>query len=127
MISGRWVPKGVIVETCTYTTARDPTVFTDPLTFDPSRWEEPTPEMKKMSRPFSYGPRNCIGQHLAEMALTLTICRLYQLYDMVPTPEMTPEFMRQEDNGVLEPKNKMFNVIPYKKGRSATEEKLSKN
>lgn len=76
-----------------------------------------------MSRPFSYGPRNCIGQHLAEMALTLTICRLYQLYDVIPTLAMTPDFMRQADNGVLEPKNKNFYVTPWESGNAATREK----
>lgn len=64
---------------------------------------EPTPEMKKMSRPFSYGPRNCIGQHLAEMSLTMTVARLYQLFDVVPAPSMTPDVMKQVDKGVLEP------------------------
>ncbi|OQV00730.1 hypothetical protein CLAIMM_06190 [Cladophialophora immunda] len=113
MVSGRWVPKGTIVETCAYTTARDAKIFPNPLNFDPSRWEAPTPEMKKMSRPFSYGPRNCIGQHLAEMALALTVSRLYQLYDVVPTPDMTPAYMQQEDKGVLEPKHPKFYVTPF--------------
>ena len=116
MISGRWVPKGTVVETNAYTTARDPAVFVNPLVFNPSRWESPTVAMKKMSRPFSYGPRNCIGQHLAEMALTLTVCRLYQLYDLMPTPEMTTEYMQQEDKGVLEPKNKHFYVTAFERG-----------
>jgi cytochrome P450 len=122
-MKGKWIPKGTIVETCTYTTARDPTVFRDPLIFDPSRWEMPTPEMKKMSRPFSYGPRSCIGQHLAEMALALTVARLYQLYDVIPSPEMTPEYMQQEDRGVLEPKNPHFYVTLFEIGGAAVQEK----
>src|ERR1700761_3767501 len=103
MIAGRWVPKGVVVETNIYTTARDPNVFPNPSQFDPSRWEHATNEMRHMSRPFSYGPRNCVGRHLAEMNLTLTVARLYQLYDIVPDPSLTPEQMRQIDLGVLEP------------------------
>lgn len=118
MISGEWVPKGTRVETNAYTTARDPTVFADPLLFNPSRWESPTVAMKKMSRPFSYGPRNCIGQHLAEMGLTLAVCRLYQLYDLVPTADMTPEYMQQEDKGVIEPKNEHFYVTAFERGTS---------
>ena len=56
-----------------------------------------------MSRPFSYGPRNCIGRHLAELALTLTVTRLYQLFDVEPDVSMDPLQMEQVDRGVLEP------------------------
>ncbi|KAK4504596.1 hypothetical protein PRZ48_005512 [Zasmidium cellare] len=102
-IAGRWVPKGVKVETNIYTTARDPEVFPSPDQFEPSRWETATPEMRQMSRPFSYGPRNCIGRHLAEVIILLTISRLYQLYDVIPDASLTPDKMQQLDLGVLEP------------------------
>ena len=59
--------------------------------------------MKSMSRPFSLGPRNCVGKHLAEIALTLTITRLYQLYDIRIDASMTADKMKQKDKGVLEP------------------------
>lgn len=45
MIAGRWVPEGLTVETNMYTPARDPTVFSNPEDFDPSRWEHTTPDM----------------------------------------------------------------------------------
>lgn len=112
MLSGQWVPEGVTVETCAYAASRDPNVFPDPLRFDPSRWENPTAEMKLMSRPFSYGPRNCVGRHLAEITLTLTVARLYQVYDVVPDKTMTLENMKQEDKGVLEPGCAHFYVVP---------------
>jgi len=102
-IAGQWVPKGVTVETCPYATARDPQAFHEPLEFDPARWEHATDEMKHMSRPFSLGPRNCVGRHLAEVGLTLTVARLYQLHDIVLDPTMTEEQMKQIDQGVLEP------------------------
>ena len=114
-ICGRWVPKGTIVETCAYTSARDARFFPDALTYNPSRWETATPEMKKMSRPFSYGPRNCIGQNLADMALTLTVARIYQLYDVIPALSMTPDVVQQEDKGVLEPKMSGFYVKAFKR------------
>lgn len=56
-----------------------------------------------MSRPFSYGPRNCIGRHLAQIGLTLTLARLYQLYDMENDCCMTEEMMRPKDRGVTSP------------------------
>ena len=56
-----------------------------------------------MSRPFSYGPRNCIGKHLAQIGLILTLSRLYQLYDIDNDPIMTDEMMRPKDRGVTAP------------------------
>ena len=67
--------------------------------------------MRNMSRPFNYGPRNCVGRHLAEIALFLTAARIYQVYDLVPAPMMRTEDMRQEDKGVLEPACKQFWVL----------------
>lgn len=111
-IAGRWVPAGVAIETSSYATARDPGVFANPLNFDPSRWEDPTPHMRQMSRPFSTGPRNCVGRHLAEIGLVLTVARLYQKYDIVPDRSLTPDQMKQMDFGVLEPGCDNFFVTP---------------
>ena len=110
VIAGRYVPAGVTVETCSYATARNPQLFHDPIRFDPARWEHATNEMRQMSRPFSSGPRNCVGRHLAEVGLMLTIARIYQLYDIVPSPTMTEEEMKQVDQGVLEPGCEHFYV-----------------
>ncbi|MCJ1472598.1 hypothetical protein MMC13_001247 [Lambiella insularis] len=111
-INGIYIPKGAVISTNPFSTARDPKYFPDPLFFDPSRWESATPDMRNMSRPFSYGPRNCIGKHLAEISLLLTITRLYQLYDVVTHPSMTQETMEQIDKGVLEPRSTRVLVIP---------------
>lgn len=65
-----------------------------------------------MSRPFSYGPRNCIGKHLADIGLHLTLARLYQLYDIMIEPSMTDEMMRQKDRGVCAPWDEKLLVRP---------------
>ena len=114
VIGSKWVPEGITVETSSYATARDPNVFPEPFKFNPSRWEDATDEMRQMSRPFSYGPRNCVGRHLAEMGLFLTVSRLYQLYDIIPDLKMQPKDMRQLDFGVLEPACHKFYVTPIK-------------
>lgn len=101
MIGGRYVPAGVVVGSNPYTTARDPSVFPRPDVFDPSRWEKATSMMRVMNRPFSSGPRNCIGKHLAEITLALTVARLYQLYDMVPDPSMTEQVVQPKDMGAF--------------------------
>jgi cytochrome P450 len=97
------VPQGAVVATNAFTTARDPKVFTDPDTFRPERWLKPTTSMKKMSLPFAIGPRNCIGKHLAEVQLSLTLARIYQLYDISADPSITAHSMRHRDRGVMEP------------------------
>jgi cytochrome P450 len=110
IIGTEYVPAGVCVEVSTYATARHPNVFRDPEKFDPWRWENATPAMKNMSRPFSFGPRNCVGRHLAEIGLFMTVSRLFQLYDVVPDAKMRDEDMYQIDFGVLEPACKNFFV-----------------
>ncbi|KAL7952216.1 cytochrome P450 [Trichoderma compactum] len=103
LICGHFVPKGTIVSVSSHATARDPHVFSEPETYDPDRWLNAGPEMKNMSRPFSYGPRNCIGKPLAEIGLKLTLSRLYQLYDIENDPSMTESSMRLKDRGVAAP------------------------
>jgi cytochrome P450 len=98
-----FVPKGTVVATNAFTTARDPSLFPDPDAFKPERWFKPTAAMKKNNNPFSIGPRNCIGKHLAEVQLSLTLARIYQLYDVSADPSITAYSMRHKDRGVMEP------------------------
>lgn len=103
VLSGHFVPKGTTVSTLTYATARDPQIFPNPEAFVPERWLDANTDMRNMSRPFHYGPANCIGKHLAEITLTLTLARLYQLFDVEVDSSMTESMMRLKDNGVFEP------------------------
>lgn len=101
---GQFIPAGTVVSISSYATARDPHVFPQPDAFVPDRWTHPTSEMKAMSRPFSTGPRNCVGKHLAQVNLTLTLTRIFQLFDLVVDPTMTDEMMKPLDRGALEPR-----------------------
>jgi cytochrome P450 len=56
-----------------------------------------------MSRPFSIGPRNCIGRHLALVGIYLTLARAIQLFDITADPSMTDKMMKQRDSGILTP------------------------
>lgn len=56
-----------------------------------------------MSRPFSYGPRNCIGLHLAEIGIYLTVSRMFQLMDLKLDSRTTEEMMLPCDKGSIEP------------------------
>ena len=86
-----------------YATGRDPSVFPDPDEFKPERWEIATAAMKGMNRPFSVGPMNCAGMHLARVQMLLTICGLYQRFDLKLDSCMTDEMMALRDQGLMSP------------------------
>lgn len=102
--------------TVSFATHRDASVFPNPFEFQPERWLHPTPEMKAMAKPFGTGPRNCIGKHLAEIGMRLTLTRLFQLYDIKTDPSMTPAMMKQRDRGAAGPWDAKFlvSVTPAK-------------
>jgi cytochrome P450 len=102
-IGGRYFRAGAGISNNSYATARDPDIFPKPLTFNPDRWDKATPEMRIMSRPFSIGPRNCIGRHLALVGIYLTLARAIQLFDITADPSMTDKMMKQRDSGILTP------------------------
>lgn len=108
VIGGQYVPAGVVVSNLAYTTHRDPAVFPDPEEFLPERWKCPSQEMKSMYRPFSTGPRNCIGMHLARVQLLLVVCAIYQRFEVKLHPRTTAEMMVMRDQGVMTPTGKQL-------------------
>ncbi len=93
-IGGYRVRKGTLVVWSPHLAGRDPGSWSDPLTFDPDRFVEMTPEQKTLADqawiPFGRGPHMCIGFALAQMELTLIMARLAQRLDLTPTAEETP-------------------------------------
>ncbi|EJT72979.1 hypothetical protein GGTG_09830 [Gaeumannomyces tritici R3-111a-1] len=87
-----------------YAAYRSPVHFADPLAFVPERWmagggggggtgEEEEEEAGRFAgdnvdvfRPFSYGPRNCVGQNLALLEVRHVIARLYWRFDVEVLP-----------------------------------------
>ncbi|KKK17042.1 hypothetical protein AOCH_004422 [Aspergillus ochraceoroseus] len=94
-MAGYWIPGGATVSTQLYTLHRDPEVFENPERFDPSRWEEPSKNMKDAFMPFGAGSRNCIGLHLARMELRLATAYFFHAF---PTARVsTRENMSDSD------------------------------
>ncbi|KAI3945171.1 hypothetical protein MKW92_052298 [Papaver armeniacum] len=62
---GFTIPKGWKILWTTYGTHLDEDIFKDPLSFDPSRFEEPVPPYVYV--PFGGGPRMCAGYQLARL------------------------------------------------------------
>ena len=65
IVIGRYIPPGTVLSIPQYAAFRSPTNFRDPDNFAPERWlGDPRYEGDNRAafHPFSFGPRNCIGQ-----------------------------------------------------------------
>ena len=88
------IRKGTLVVWSPHLAGRDPEVWTDPLHFDPDRFDNLSTTQKTLTDqawvPFGRGPHMCIGFALAQMELTLIIARLAQRLDLAPTTTVMP-------------------------------------
>jgi cytochrome P450 len=78
VVDGHRVEAGTIALVSFYALHRDPTLWEDPLRFDPDRF---LPERSKgRSRwqylPFGGGPRSCVGDHFAMLEATLALATI---------------------------------------------------
>ncbi len=77
-VDGYRVEAGSVLGFGVWAVQRDPSLWPDPLTFDPGRF---TPEqVKQRDRwqylPFGAGPRSCIGDHFAMLEATLALATI---------------------------------------------------
>ncbi|KAF2184814.1 cytochrome P450 [Zopfia rhizophila CBS 207.26] len=86
-IDGEYLPGGTTVSVSSWCAQHNPANFRNPDEFIPERWFDPAyaSDHKLASRPFSLGPRGCIGKNLAYMEMRLAFSRLFWLYDMTTT------------------------------------------
>lgn len=84
------IPGGTIVSIQPWTVHRDPSVYTDPLKFDPERWiNSPPDQLKLMNRnfmAFGAGVRMCIGMNLALQEVKLIVASIYRTYKTEVSP-----------------------------------------
>ncbi|KAH7336568.1 cytochrome P450 monooxygenase-like protein [Rhexocercosporidium sp. MPI-PUGE-AT-0058] len=89
-ISGYSVPAGTSVTSSFWTTSHSSQYFTSPRSFCPERWlahdhafweDRFADDVKDASRPFSIGPRACIGISLAELEMRIILARLAWEFD----------------------------------------------
>jgi cytochrome P450 len=70
----------------TWCTSHSPDNFKHPDSFIPERWLEDNKEFasdkKLASRPFSLGPRGCIGKDLSYMEMRLVVARMIWNFDL---------------------------------------------
>jgi cytochrome P450 len=86
IILGKVVPPGTRVSVQHYVTYRSPLNFADPDEFAPERWLGTKDRFKNdrlsASQPFSFGPRNCIGQNMALHEMRLIIAKVLFNFDL---------------------------------------------
>lgn len=79
---------GFLLWSCSYLTHRHPAYWERPDDFVPERWlareGEPLYPRKNAWRPFELGPRNCIGQELAQLELRAILAMTLRDLDFEP-------------------------------------------
>jgi cytochrome P450 len=96
--AGEYNLEGVNVYNCAIMIQRDPEVYGDTANgFVPERWlqnEDVSEEAKQIPssawRPFERGPRNCIGQELANLEASIVVALVARRYDFVKVRVMGP-------------------------------------
>ncbi|CAG8053445.1 unnamed protein product [Penicillium olsonii] len=94
MINDRYVPASTSVSMSPYSTFHAAGHFKYPDTFIPERWLPETDEFKDDKRsafqPYSWGPQNCLGQHLANAEMRLILAKLLWNFDIELPVESLP-------------------------------------
>ncbi|KAB5513263.1 cytochrome P450 [Coniochaeta sp. 2T2.1] len=85
VVDGHAIPGGTSVSVSTWCASHSKENFEDPDSFIPERWldDRYKNDKKVASRPFSLGPRGCIGKDLSYVEQRLTFARLIWNFDLI--------------------------------------------
>jgi cytochrome P450 len=83
-VDGCRVPAGSLAVVGVYAMHRDPTLWDNPLDFDPDRFDPQRSEGRSRWQylPFGGGPRSCIGDHFAMLEATLALATIVRQVDI---------------------------------------------
>ncbi|PFH55243.1 hypothetical protein XA68_10294 [Ophiocordyceps unilateralis] len=90
IVGGKYVPPGTRIFVSLWATFRNPAYFKDATSFRPERWLPKThpqydaafeDDNRLAVRPFSYGPRDCVGQSLAYAEMRLIAAKFLFCFD----------------------------------------------
>ena len=94
------IPRGGEVLYSPTAVHRDPTIYTDPLVFDPDRWlvEAADRRQRGAYMPFGAGARKCIGDNFALAEMAVAVAAIAGRWRLVPEPGTV---MREKPGGTL--------------------------
>ena len=103
--------KGDLVEADLFATFFDEKYFVNPKVFNPNRWRDPNFKLDPYAFiPFSAGPKNCIGQHLAMMETKVIVSEILNRFDFKLRDYYK---LKMALKGVYEPEEDMlFSLTP---------------
>ncbi|KAF4436168.1 hypothetical protein F53441_13312 [Fusarium austroafricanum] len=85
-ILGQHIPEGTWTSVHHWSTYQSKFNFADPQVFAPERWLRTDPkyagDILEAHQPFSFGPRNCLGQNMAMHEMRLILATLLFKYDL---------------------------------------------
>jgi len=89
------IPANSVIHMCPFVTHRDPRYYSNPLSFDPDRWDPETQDERPRYAyfPFGGGPRYCLGDQFAwlEGVLILATIGQHWRFDLVKGQKVVPQ------------------------------------
>ncbi|KAL0343516.1 UNVERIFIED_CONTAM: cytochrome [Sesamum angustifolium] len=101
-LGGYDIPRGTIVQVNAWAIHRDPTVWEDPTSFNPERFEAAGEVGPTKLLPFGMGRRSCPGNGLANRVVGLTLASLIQCFEWQRTDDAFVDMT--EGKGISRPK-----------------------
>ncbi|KAK8065043.1 cytochrome P450 [Apiospora hydei] len=101
MVLGKWVPEGTTLLVHHTSVSRSPAAWTDPDCYVPERWlggaeSEYRDDRRDWHQPFSYGPRNCLGQNMAWHEMRLVAASILYHFDVELCERETGDWLDQK-------------------------------
>eukprot|EP00483_Globobulimina_turgida_P009140 UN09158 len=91
------IRKGDTIIVPCYAMGRMPTIWKNPLQFDPNRFKNSSfPPCKYPA--FNIPPRLCLGKHVAMMEAKIAIVKLFRKYELIPDPNQKVNYIYSMTN-----------------------------
>lgn len=110
-LGGFQIPAGAAVLYSLTALHRDPTLYPEPLRFDPDRWlSKPVSELPKGAFiPFSVGAQKCIGDHFAMTEMAIIVATIASRWSLVPA---AGNRVREKVLATVHPGNLIMSPVP---------------
>lgn len=105
-----FIPPSTAVEVSIYSTHLHPSIFPSPHVFRPERWlpsHSTTAQLNEMEHwmiPFGGGAKICLGMHMANLQLYLTVANVVRRFEVELNEELMREGVRWADKLTAAPR-----------------------